>query len=143
MNYIRSLSSTLSRFVRCTVICDGKEYLDELKTYFNTALSERVQVILEYVKQVSLISHDSIHTHIQTAENRINENIGKIQGTDTSTTERMEQLQDNMNNIVRTVNITETKIAGLTVSVEVLRKAISESIDDMRTHTSRQYHQHR
>ena len=140
MNNIRSIIERVSLFLTsmCTGTC-AKEYVHDLKVYFNMALEERTKVILEYVKQVNLISHDTICTQIQTTEQHISETIAKVEGKDQQTMSQMKQLQDNMDTIVRTVNITETKIASLSVHIEALRKSISETIDEVHTHKSRRY----
>ena len=140
MNIIRSILCSLSGFVGLsnTDTYNNKECWDDLKTYLNTAFEERTKVLLEYMKQVSLISHDLIHTQIKTTEQNINENLQKIHGNE-QTLARMKQVQDNMDNIVRTVNTTETKIASLSIHIEELRKAIGDTIDDVRTQRARDY----
>ena len=105
----------------------------ELVADFNRVLEDRTKVVLEYMKQVSTISHNSIHDQIQKTEHQINEHTRKIYENAMSPLEQMTNIQDNMDSIVRTVNVTETKIASLSSNIEKLRQAIADATDDVRS----------
>jgi predicted nucleic acid-binding Zn-ribbon protein len=114
-------------------ICGHREYPDTLMSDIKRVIEDRTTVLLEYVKQVQTISHNSIHDQIQATEQQINEHTSKVHRDDTPTSVQITQLQDNMDNIIRTVNTTETKIASLSFNIEKLRKSIADATDDVRS----------